>query len=73
MGRLVNNIYDHVGFNEGDKDGHLTIYARSVAVSWACTRTNNKHCIDSAKAAYSGWMNDPDNENSINGYKLLEL
>ena len=64
MSSLVDKIYNRVGLTEGAKDGHLLKYARSVAVSWACTRLGNAACVQNAKNIYANWMSNPNADNN---------
>ena len=58
MTGLIENLYEHVGYDEADDDTQLLIYTRSQAVSWACGKLNVQDCIDKAKKDYEAWMNN---------------
>lgn len=53
MTGLVKKLYDYVKFTPGPNDPHLLIFARSTAVSWACTRLGIPDCVQKARAAFS--------------------
>lgn len=57
---LIRGLYDHVGFNPFPRDTHMTVFARSLAVSWACTKLEMSECVGSAKQLYSSWMSSND-------------
>lgn len=60
MTSLIGPYYNHVGFEELESDAHLTVFARSDAMSWAC-RLQIEDCVDKAVAKYREQMNEPDN------------
>jgi aminopeptidase N len=60
MTNLVTPYYNHVGFQESTLDSHLTIFARSDAMSWAC-RLEIADCVDNSKVKYAELMKEPDN------------
>jgi aminopeptidase N len=60
MMNLVTPYYSHVGFQESTLDAHLTVFARSDAMSWAC-KLQIADCVDNSKAKYAELMKEPDN------------
>ena len=61
MTKLINLLYEHVGFELGFDDHHLLIYAQSVALSRACEKLATPHCIENTVDLYSAGMEDPSN------------
>lgn len=52
-------LYQHVGFTPGPQDPHLLVYARSVAVNWACNKLGIAGCVQDARDLFSAWMKQP--------------
>lgn len=59
MTTLVEPYYNHVGFQESEKDAHLTILSRSDALNWAC-KLKIADCVRNAQSHYAALMEQPD-------------
>lgn len=62
MTGLVIPLYNHVKYTESDSDVHLTVFTRSQAVYWACSKLNISDCVQNADRDYHAWMANDANE-----------
>ena len=64
MIRLIDPLYEKLGYDTLPNEDHLTIILRKLVVEWAC-KLGHPECVRQASSQYSKWMNmsDPDNHN----------
>lgn len=64
--KLIDNVYNQVGFRDNPDDPQLTVFTRYDVLAWAC-RLGHEDCVRSAVNHYSSWQNssDPDGRNPI--------
>ena len=53
--KLVDPLYQKLGFLPRDTDTHLDTKLRSKAISWACSM-GNQECKDQAAKTFKQWM-----------------
>lgn len=55
MLKLLNRVYDYLGFKAKGDDTRLDIYNRNTVVKYAC-RFGHKQCINDARAEYDHYL-----------------
>ena len=63
MRKLVDPLYERVGYEPQENDEHLDIFLRTVAVAWACS-LDNKECKEKTSTQFAEWTGkeNPDSE-----------
>lgn len=55
MRKLLDPIYQRVGFNRRATDQHLDVLLRKKVVNWACSM-GNEDCLSKSQAKFGTWM-----------------
>ena len=65
MRKLVDPLYNRVGYKSDPNDQPLDVFLRKLAINWACSM-GNEDCIEKAKGDFRVWMDmpEPDSEGS---------
>ncbi|KAL0271355.1 UNVERIFIED_CONTAM: hypothetical protein PYX00_008471 [Menopon gallinae] len=64
--KLIQKVYEEIGFRDDMKDPQLVIYKRIYILSWACA-LGHEDCVKNSVKLFKDWMlsKDPDSENPI--------
>ena len=58
--RLLEPLYNSVGFKENANDSHLDHLKRKMALRWACSM-DHPGCLAESAKQYKMWMSNPSN------------
>jgi len=62
--KLLNKMYESVGFNTSVNDDHPTKLIRNTILTWACN-FNRPECLNNASNFFTQWKNDTNGNNPI--------
>ncbi|XP_037093237.1 aminopeptidase N-like [Pollicipes pollicipes] len=62
--KMIQPLYDRVGFEERPDDSHLDQFSRINVLNWACA-LGHKDCVRQSVDKFEQWMADPDNDGII--------
>ncbi|XP_043469608.1 aminopeptidase N [Leptopilina heterotoma] len=64
--KLLDNIYNKIGFKDSYEDSQLTVFTRLDVLNWACT-FGHEDCVRNAVKQFINWRHspNPDEENPI--------